>query len=66
MPIETGMCAAYFVRYGYNSTSQQCEEFIYGGCGGNENRFKSMEECRHACDPQYTEAYKEESTSDSY
>ena len=28
-----------------------CEEFIYGGCGGNENNFETLEECNQQCNP---------------
>ncbi|XP_009469746.1 PREDICTED: eppin [Nipponia nippon] len=28
---------------------QQCEEFIYGGCGGNRNNFETEGECFQAC-----------------
>ena len=27
----------------------RCEEFVYGGCNGNENRFRSREECEYIC-----------------
>ena len=26
-----------------------CQEFVYGGCGGNENRFRTREECEFIC-----------------
>lgn len=42
-------CFAYFPRYFHNSTSKRCEVFIYGGCGGNENRFDTKEECEQFC-----------------
>ncbi len=35
---EVGLCRAYIPSYFYNSTSGTCERFIYGGCGGNDNR----------------------------
>jgi len=31
--------------YHYNSTSESCENYIYGGCGGTANLFGIMEEC---------------------
>ncbi|VDK41921.1 unnamed protein product [Dibothriocephalus latus] len=49
-PIDPGMCMAYFPSYGYNSETRRCEEFVYGGCGGNENRFDSLDECRSMCE----------------
>ncbi|XP_045033793.1 LOW QUALITY PROTEIN: uncharacterized protein LOC116929499 [Daphnia magna] len=49
-PAETGHCRALFPRYFYNSSSKACEEFIYGGCEGNENNFESLQECSQHCE----------------
>ena len=46
---ETGPCRASIPRYFYNITSGKCEEFIYGGCGGNDNRFTTAAECAAQC-----------------
>ena len=48
-PAETGHCRALFPRYFYNATAQTCQEFVYGGCEGNENNFESVEECQEHC-----------------
>ena len=48
-PCETGPCRAYFIRYYYNWRSGKCEKFVYGGCGGNTNNFKSKWKCRVVC-----------------
>jgi hypothetical protein len=48
-PVETGHCRAMFPRYAFNATSQRCEEFVYGGCSGNDNNFDSLEECQDEC-----------------
>ncbi|KAH0619351.1 hypothetical protein JD844_019396 [Phrynosoma platyrhinos] len=37
------------LRYFYNPASKSCEEFIYGGCLGNENNFQTLEQCRLTC-----------------
>ncbi|KAK3601370.1 hypothetical protein CHS0354_037684 [Potamilus streckersoni] len=50
LPKESGPCLAYFPRYFYNSKSGQCEQFIYGGCGGNENNFKTLADCQVICE----------------
>ncbi|VDL63073.1 unnamed protein product [Hymenolepis diminuta] len=49
MPIVTGNCMAYFPSWGYDKKSGKCVEFVYGGCGGNLNRFDSKEECESTC-----------------
>ncbi|BCT22762.1 hypothetical protein [Carp edema virus] len=49
LPKLVGNCRAAFTRYWFNSTSQQCETFTYGGCGGNSNNFNSQDECEKAC-----------------
>lgn len=36
-------------RFFFNIHTQQCEEFVYGGCEGNQNRFESLEECKEKC-----------------
>ncbi|XP_065502063.1 boophilin-G2-like [Caloenas nicobarica] len=49
LPSVCGNCKALFRRFFFNTTSHQCEEFIYGGCGGNRNNFKTESECFQAC-----------------
>uniref|UniRef100_A0A8C0JDG4 Tissue factor pathway inhibitor n=1 Tax=Chelonoidis abingdonii TaxID=106734 RepID=A0A8C0JDG4_CHEAB len=49
MEQDPGICRGYFSRYFYNKESQQCEKFKYGGCLGNQNNFKALEECQIAC-----------------
>ena len=46
---ETGLCEAYLPSYFYNVTSKRCETFIYGGCGGNDNRFLTLQQCQATC-----------------
>ncbi|KAL0809739.1 hypothetical protein ABMA28_011245 [Loxostege sticticalis] len=49
-PIEPGTCYGYFEVYGYNTTTEKCELFIYGGCEGNDNRYETIGECQQACE----------------
>uniref|UniRef100_A0AC34G1H2 BPTI/Kunitz inhibitor domain-containing protein n=1 Tax=Panagrolaimus sp. ES5 TaxID=591445 RepID=A0AC34G1H2_9BILA len=35
--------------YYFDTRMSVCQPFVYKGCGGNENRYKSLEECRKAC-----------------
>lgn len=46
---ETGMCRASFTAYYYNPAREDCFQFVYGGCGGNENKFRSREDCLEKC-----------------
>ena len=48
-PPVSGMCLAYMPSFFYNATSGMCESFVYGGCGGNDNRFTSVDECMKTC-----------------
>ncbi|EDV57661.1 male accessory gland serine protease inhibitor [Drosophila erecta] len=42
-------CAAFMPSFSYYPESNSCEKFIYGGCGGNENRFGTKESCEEKC-----------------
>ncbi|NXS22366.1 TFPI1 inhibitor, partial [Mystacornis crossleyi] len=46
---EPGICRGYFTRYFYNKETKLCEAFKYGGCLGNQNNFRSLEECQTTC-----------------
>ncbi|KAK3581415.1 hypothetical protein CHS0354_016277 [Potamilus streckersoni] len=48
-PKQQGMCFDQFPRWFYNRTSDRCEEFIYGGCQGNDNNFETKESCVARC-----------------
>ncbi|XP_042350914.1 tissue factor pathway inhibitor-like [Plectropomus leopardus] len=44
-----GPCRGLVTRYFFDSESQQCKHFFYGGCFGNANNFRSMAECQAKC-----------------
>nr|AXL95648.1 conkunitzin [Conus ermineus] len=46
---DAGLCRAAIDQFYYNWNERQCQTFIYGGCGGNDNRFGTREECEQAC-----------------
>ena len=48
-PKDEGSCSAMLDKFYYDKRDGQCKEFIYGGCRGNENNFKDMEECEKQC-----------------
>lgn len=37
-------------RYHYDVDSGECKQFFYGGCDGNENNFKTKQECFTDCE----------------
>ncbi|CAN8026940.1 unnamed protein product, partial [Ixodes persulcatus] len=49
LPVEKGPCRGMFPRWFFNSTTGDCERFVYGGCQGNANNFESQQECRLSC-----------------
>ncbi|XP_041374408.1 uncharacterized protein LOC121387375 [Gigantopelta aegis] len=46
---DAGQCRAALPRYFYNAYTSKCELFIYGGCGGNLNNFKTADSCFQSC-----------------
>ncbi|XP_017047328.1 fused toxin protein-like [Drosophila ficusphila] len=37
------------IRFVCNVVTQTCEEFVYGGCGGNKNNFLTKDQCELFC-----------------
>jgi hypothetical protein len=48
LPFEGGDCDGSFPVFAF--VDGACQPRIYGGCGGNENRFYSIEECLSTCE----------------
>jgi len=49
LPKDLGPCKAFYPRWYYNSETEICEEFVYGGCLGNQNNFESPMDCQEKC-----------------
>ena len=49
LPKVTGPCRAAFRRWYFNKAKGICERFIYGGCRGNANNFRTKQECEQKC-----------------
>ena len=48
---KTGSCTAHHTRWYFNADKLSCLSFIYSGCRGNDNNFKTLEECVQLCGP---------------
>lgn len=48
-PPVTGQCDAAFQRWYHDPATGQCNPFLYGGCGGNDNNYESLAACQAAC-----------------
>ncbi|XP_036733462.2 collagen alpha-1(VII) chain isoform X1 [Manis pentadactyla] len=54
LPLDEGSCAAYTLRWYHRAGAggtEACHPFVYGGCGGNANRFETREACERHCPP---------------
>lgn len=49
LPSERGPCSDWEVQWYFDSAHENCLQFWYGGCPGNENRFATQEECEARC-----------------
>lgn len=50
-PQDSGPCQGSFINWFYNKGTGFCEQFIYGGCKGNDNNFLTEDACKHKCAP---------------
>ena len=58
LPKKSGRCRMHYRMYYYDKASGNCEKFVYGGCEGNANRFRTKWECENKCKgnaPHFTE-----------
>ena len=51
-PMVVGNCRAMEHRFHFDAAEGDCKLFVFGGCGGNDNRFNTIEECRKVCKPE--------------
>ncbi|TRY60262.1 hypothetical protein DNTS_004245 [Danionella cerebrum] len=47
--MSEGHCTDYVLLWYFSLQSGECRPFVYGGCGGNSNRFSSKQDCQMTC-----------------
>ncbi|KAK8779762.1 hypothetical protein V5799_018897, partial [Amblyomma americanum] len=46
---ETGPCRAHMVLWAFDIVKGHCEQFVYGGCDGTDNKYLTKEMCEKNC-----------------
>uniref|UniRef100_A0A914I3N7 Papilin n=1 Tax=Globodera rostochiensis TaxID=31243 RepID=A0A914I3N7_GLORO len=54
LPKVVGPCEGHTPRFFFDLHNRQCLPFEYGGCLGNNNNFRTLEECQARCRPSTT------------
>lgn len=52
LPKIKGPCSGNFSQWYFDEQTKECQEFTFGGCQGNANRFSSKEVCLETCKAQ--------------
>ena len=58
LPMTSGRCLAYKLRFAYNPQTRKCQPFVYGGCQGNDNNFLSSDDCIKDCAAEGVETFQ--------
>eukprot|EP00096_Caligus_rogercresseyi_P006698 TRINITY_DN23427_c0_g1_i1.p1 TRINITY_DN23427_c0_g1~~TRINITY_DN23427_c0_g1_i1.p1 ORF type:complete len:298 (+),score=48.37 TRINITY_DN23427_c0_g1_i1:1-894(+) len=49
LPLDVGPCRLSLPAFYFNTETNRCESFSFGGCQGNSNRFDTLKDCQLAC-----------------
>lgn len=66
LPMDVGPCRERYDRWYYDAERSSCQPFVYGGCAGNMNRFKSFESCTTFCSPSSADQARPAAPAPSY
>ncbi|KAH8280839.1 hypothetical protein KR054_000677, partial [Drosophila jambulina] len=47
--VDYGKCNGHVMMWAYSMYDHKCFRFAYSTCGGNTNRFRTLEECQRTC-----------------
>uniref|UniRef100_A0A8C7ZIY6 BPTI/Kunitz inhibitor domain-containing protein n=1 Tax=Oryzias sinensis TaxID=183150 RepID=A0A8C7ZIY6_9TELE len=47
--MSEGACSDYVLLWYFHAQSGECRPFVYGGCGGTQNRFSTRHRCQSVC-----------------
>ncbi|XP_075991618.1 kunitz-type serine protease inhibitor A-like isoform X2 [Anticarsia gemmatalis] len=50
---DFGDCTGYHPMFYFDISTRTCRGFSYSGCGGNDNRFTSSQQCIAICNPEF-------------
>ena len=49
LPVDPGPCEVPVSKWFYNLDTGHCQQFTFGGCLGNDNKFDSKSICESVC-----------------
>ncbi|KAL3308163.1 hypothetical protein Ciccas_013310 [Cichlidogyrus casuarinus] len=47
--VDSMVCATTEIKWRFVKETGRCDQFLYGGCGTNRNRFDSRSDCENVC-----------------
>lgn len=63
LPPQPGDCGARYQRWFYNKNIKECMIFTFQGCRGNQNNFRSKDECEENCIAYFDQSIQKSETN---